>query len=108
MKKLALATAMSLVMIGCGGGGTTDVVVDDGNTDVVEYVPYPYAPEISEDQKQAYLDAVNDIRTAGVDCGEYGYMPAVDPLVWDDRLYRAAYEHTHDMAMDIPHMMAPD
>lgn len=48
---------------------------------------------------QAYLDLINEARAEGRKCGEYGYMPAVDPLTWNDKLYNAAYEHSKDMAI---------
>jgi uncharacterized protein YkwD len=75
--------------MGCGGTGT--------GGDPVEYVPFD-APAISAAQKAEFLDAVNEARAHGRECGKYGYMPAVPPLRWDDRLYRAAYEHSEDMA----------
>ncbi len=47
---------------------------------------------------QDYLDVVNNARAAQQDCGIYGIMPPVDPLVWNDNLYAAAKEHSNDMA----------
>ena len=87
--KILLETVTALTLIGCGGGGS--------GTDPVEYVPYD-APAISAAEKAEFLDAVNDARAVGRTCGKYGYMDAVPPLKWDDRLYRAAYEHSYDMA----------
>jgi len=87
MKTIGLVTALALV--GCGGGGSKD----DG------YVAHPYdAPPISESLKNEYLTAVNNARAVGRTCGELGFFPAAAPLVWDDRLYKAAYEHSEDMA----------
>lgn len=82
-----ISTAM--VIAGCGGGGSGSGV---------EYVAFD-APAISASQKKEFLDAVNEARAVGRECGKYGYMPAVPPLKWDDRLYNAAYEHSEDMAM---------
>jgi uncharacterized protein YkwD len=49
--------------------------------------------------KQSYLDVINEARAQGRECGEYGYFPAVDPVRWNEELYRAAYEHSKDMAL---------
>jgi len=71
--------------------------------------PAPYAtpdPEPTHtptthttDLKTVYLELINDIRSEGRTCGEYGYMKATDPLAWNDKLYSAAYEHSKDMAL---------
>ncbi len=79
----------AMLFVGCGGGSTGGGV---------EYVAYD-APAISSSQKKEFLDAVNEARATGRECGKYGYMPAVPALKWDDRLYNAAYEHSEDMAM---------
>ena len=88
MKRLLFLSITALTLIGCGGGA-----------DPKDYVPYD-APAISAAQKQEFLDAVNDARAVGRTCGKYGYMDAVPPLKWDDRLYRAAYEHSNDIAIN--------
>ncbi len=91
IKKLLGAVGLisaSVLFVGCGGGS-------GGGS--VEYVAYD-APAISASQKKEFLDAVNEARAVGRECGKYGYMPAVPPLKWDDRLYNAAYEHSEDMA----------
>ena len=49
--------------------------------------------------KQAYLDVINEARSEGRECGEYGYFEAADPVTWSDELYTAAYEHSYDMAI---------
>ena len=61
-----------------------------------DIVPFD-APPIDEATKQAYLDAVNAARSVGRNCGDT-YMPPAPPLQWSDALYRAAYEHSQDMA----------
>ena len=78
----------SVLFVGCGGGGSGSGV---------EYVAYD-APAISASQKKEFLDAVNEARAVGRECGKYGYMPAVPAVVWNDALYKASYEHSDDMA----------
>jgi len=90
--------AGALVLNGCGGGGEKE---DKPNEFVnIFQNPVPFgAPPISEAQKAEFLNAVNAVRAQGYDCGgNYGNMPPVPPLQWSDALYRAAYEHTVDMA----------
>ena len=48
--------------------------------------------------KQAYLDAINYVRAHEQDCGKYGVKPAVGALKWNDLLYKAALEHSNDLA----------
>ena len=92
MKKNTLLIGLAaLTLIGCGGGGS--------GVNPVEYVAYD-APAISSAQKAEFLDAVNAARAVGRSCGKYGYMKAVPPLKWDDGLYRAAYEHSNDIAIN--------
>ncbi len=54
-------------------------------------------PPISEKQKKAFLDAVNNARAHQQDCGEYGMQDAVPALTWNDKLYKAAYTYNYDM-----------
>lgn len=65
-------------------------------TVTAEYIPYE-VPEIDESTKQAYLDAVNAARAEEQDCGTHGMMGPAAPLVWNDALYKASYEHSDDM-----------
>jgi len=91
-KTLITITAAAAVMTlaGCSGGG--------GGNPSAHYKPYPYAPAISEELKTEYLDAVNEARSEGRYCGDK-WFNAVPPLKWDDRLYRAAYEHANDLSL---------
>ena len=54
-------------------------------------------PPISEEQKKAFLDAVNKARAQQQDCGQYGIKDAVPALTWNDKLYKAAYTYNYDM-----------
>jgi uncharacterized protein YkwD len=52
---------------------------------------------LSVHEKQQYLDEVNKYRIEGRYCGSK-YFEAADKLTWNDSLYKAAYEHSQDMA----------
>ena len=89
---LTLAAAAALMMTGCGGRGSSD----SGNSG---YTPVPFdAPPISEAQKAEFLNAINAARSQSHTCGEYGTFPPAPPVQWSDALYRAAAEHSYDMA----------
>jgi uncharacterized protein YkwD len=63
------------------------------------YAQNPFkAPPISQSLKQTYLEAINDVRTQRQHCGRYGIKPAARALKWSDELYKAALEHSNDMA----------
>jgi len=46
--------------------------------------------------KTAILKLVNDVRAKGCTCGTTA-MPPVSPVVWNDQLAKAAYDHSVDM-----------
>jgi uncharacterized protein YkwD len=48
--------------------------------------------------KAEYLNVINRMRASGRKCGNTVYK-AAKPLRWNDRLYRASYEHSKDMAL---------
>ena len=84
---LLVAGLTVLTLVGCGSGG--------GDS----YQAHPYdAPPISEALKNEYLTAINNARSVGRSCGEYGFYPAVSPVAWNNKLYKAALEHSRDMA----------
>jgi len=47
--------------------------------------------------RDIYIDAINRARAEVQDCGKYGVIGPVEPLVWSDQLYNAAIEHSIDM-----------
>ncbi|HIP62323.1 MAG TPA: CAP domain-containing protein [Sulfurovum sp.] len=89
MKNLVFLV-FAIVLFGCGGGTPPD------NTFVAH--PFEDAPVIDEATKQIYLDAINNARSIEQDCGVEGIKPAVSALVWNDALYKSAYEHGKDLA----------
>ncbi len=74
------AALLVLILAGCDTVGTNAPAVDASSDPWVEM-----------------LDAVNAARAAGQRCGAETFPPA-GPLVWNDRLERAADLHTADMA----------
>lgn len=46
--------------------------------------------------KTALLQLVNDARKKGCNCGNTYYAP-VAPIIWNEQLEKAAYEHSSDM-----------
>jgi uncharacterized protein YkwD len=56
-------------------------------------------PAISGADKQKFLSLINNARSQGRTCGSYGYLPAVPAVTWSDKLYKAAYEHSQDLAV---------
>jgi len=84
---------------GCGGSsstatGTGGTVSSSTSSNTQAFD----APIVDDTTKQAYLDAINNARAIQQDCGTEGIKPAVSALVWSDELYKAAYEHSEDLA----------
>ncbi len=90
----ALALGAALALSGCGDSGAQ--YAGTSRTGYDDPIPFD-APPIDEATKKAYLDAINAARSVGRNCGN-GYAPPAPPLQWSDALYRAAYEHSQDMA----------
>ena len=59
-------------------------------TDAVE-------PEPASEPWHEMLDAVNEVRAEGRDCGD-GWYPSAPALTWSGRLEKAATRHSRDMA----------
>jgi uncharacterized protein YkwD len=57
-------------------------------------------PKISQSKINEYLRAINNARSVSQDCGQFGIKPPARPLKWNYNLYKAAYEHSRDMAMN--------
>ena len=57
-------------------------------------------PHISQAKIQEYMRKINALRSVSQDCGKFGIKKATHPLRWNNNLYKAAYEHSRDMAMN--------
>jgi len=54
-------------------------------------------PVLSSATIQNYLTTINNARAVARSCGVYGNFAAVLAVAWNDKLYKAAYEHSQDM-----------
>jgi uncharacterized protein YkwD len=54
------------------------------------------SPATSAEFKRAFLNAINNTRQQGCNCGSK-WMPPAPPLVWNTNLQKAAYGHAKDM-----------
>jgi uncharacterized protein YkwD len=106
MKTVNLTTIIALSTIlalsGCGSSGDstptiTQPIIEEPTIPTVEYIPFD-APILDEGTKHEYLTAINNVRATGRYCGATFY-PAVPPLVWNDSLYKASYEHSEDLVV---------
>lgn len=55
-------------------------------------------PAIDAATIQVYLDVINTARGQQQNCGTKGIKPAVAPVIWNDKLYAAAWQHSNDLA----------
>ena len=55
-------------------------------------------PPVSTVNTSLLLQLVNSYRTAGYNCGYYGYFGSTDPVTWDNTLEAVAYDHSLDMS----------
>ena len=118
---IGLVSAWAVLAVGCDSTGGKNVEIK------VDPIPIPDSQKKFEDNttKEAYLEAVKKARSEGHDCGHYkkdkngneikdkdgnhitihegldeDFRPAIkdDPLKWNEKLYKAAYEHNVDMS----------
>lgn len=54
-------------------------------------------PSLSNSDKTSYLNAINQARSVNQNCGSEGSFPATNSLTWNDKLYKASYEHIQDL-----------
>jgi len=96
---LTTSTIAVIALTACSGSGNSEKYKPVNYCPTVGFEFHPFdAPEISETLKEHYLRVINEARSVARDCGEYGHFEAAPPLKWSKALYRAAYEHSYDMA----------
>ena len=102
-------------LLGCGDGATrilTQLPLEDNSTTTAIIIatgsnPSDYLiPSISDFDRDKFLKAINQARANGYDCGValdidggrvVGYQEPTTPLIWNESLYKTAYEHNYDM-----------
>ena len=100
-----LAISSILLIVGCGGGNTTDPSVVSADTaiqttDTQSTATNPYPAELmTDDEITAFLKVINDARNVEQDCGTKGVYAAAPALSWNNELYLAAYEHSNDLGV---------
>ncbi len=93
-----------LTFSGCGGGSSSDQInsgTNDGSGGVTSDNSGSSSfmvPTLEESVKIEFLDAINTARSSRQDCGSEGVHEATHDLIWNDNLYKAAYEHSYDLA----------
>lgn len=100
----ALVSATILIFTGCGSTKVAHISITSPdktqtsqlNTKNVNKKIAHARP--SKTQQKEFLARINQVRSERRSCGKYGSMGPVQPLVWSDKLYDAAYEHSYDMA----------
>ncbi|WP_296824854.1 CAP domain-containing protein [Sulfurovum sp.] len=99
--KIFVPIVMAAFMAGCSSGGSATYSAvshaTHGAYNVGNSNPYR-APHLSTSMKHAYLQAINKARSTSRRCGSEGYFSAAGNLKWSDALYKAAYEHSNDLA----------
>lgn len=89
--RLALVLLVMFLLSACGSRKRVVYLVSK-----IDSVPYT-APKLDTKTQKYYLAVVNEMRSKTRKCGNTVYM-AARPLQWNDRLYKASYEHSKDMA----------
>jgi len=108
MYKILLIAVITIFISSCGEEKSRKYVEKNGNeqtktsnnSNMQAQSAIHQIPTISQAQKQEFLDAVNSARADTQDCGNEGIFSPVPALKWSDELYKAAYEHSRDMALN--------
>ena len=99
----ALLSAAVLIFTGCGSTKVAHVTIintDKSHTSQqnTKKIAHAKASVITKAKQKEFLTRINQVRSERRSCGRYGSMGPVQPLVWSDKLYEAAFEHSYDMA----------
>jgi len=111
MYKYFFAFLFTLYIIGCGSSSSKGKKVSEStqNNQGSSVQPSPNMqahsvihkiPAISQSQKEEFINAVNSARADTQDCGKKGIFGPAPALSWSDELYKSAYEHSRDMAIN--------
>ena len=87
-KLFILFVTVSFFFIGCSGNSIKTTPSNNISTEDIEKIT-----------KKDLLTAINTIRNQQIDCNDgLGLVGPLPPLVWNNELYTAAYEHSYDLA----------
>ena len=90
IKRHILLSLSIIFLVGCGS-------YNNYEQSSIESKAYN-APPIDSHIKQQYLNAINEVRSQERSCGNAGNFTSAPALRWSNALYKAAYEHSHDMS----------
>jgi len=86
MLKTVFIYIFFIFIIGCG----QEVIKDNNSIDIIDF---------NKPSNRELLEAINRARAKPRDCHDgVGLRDAVAPLVWNENLYKSAYEHSRDLA----------
>ncbi|CAA6807068.1 MAG: SCP-like extracellular [uncultured Sulfurovum sp.] len=87
------AYTLSFTVQNSEGVSTTDTMIVIVTTQEIDR----NIPSLSEALKSDYLTAINRARTTEQDCRSKGVLPATTTVKWNEKLYKASYEHIQDL-----------
>ena len=90
---LGITTILSIALFSCK---KSDVANDNSGTGNNDDNNNTSGDVVYNINKATLLQLVNNARTTGCTCGTT-VMPAVGTVVWNDKLAKAAYDHSVDM-----------
>jgi uncharacterized protein YkwD len=95
---LFFSFVLLLSITGCGASDSSTNSSSNDPSHISNPKPYPQdqTPVLTDDDKAAFLQAVNEARSVARQCGDTSYDPS-PALTWSDPLYHAAVEHNEDM-----------
>ena len=85
-----LMLVMGIIFYGCNS--------DKGNAESNNVIVNTHIAGVSTEEKNIYLLEINKIRSIPQDCGSRGIYYGTIALTWNDKLYKAANEHSNDLA----------
>lgn len=107
MRIFILLTLCFVLIGGCGGSGQNAGNPFEPCSDFPEdELPLcnpddPWTPPVLSPPEvfvETLLTLVNEVRTAGYDCGSEGFFPPTRAVVWSEVLEAAGQNHANDMA----------
>lgn len=85
MKQIVMGIIALMALTGCGSEGISTSLSGASQS-------------LSESERALYLKVINDARAIRQNCHTKGVFDPAPPLKWNEALYKAALEHSEDMA----------